>query len=145
MANVTVDYENIRIDLVPGAADTRRAMTMGEAAVIGRAVRIAADGALEQTNATTVPGVSGQIGLIVASARSAYDGVVNEGETVTALLSGPVYLGEDANLDPTKLYYLSGDAGRITDVKPANARPAGYPLTPTIFNFQPAAELPDSV
>lgn len=140
MANVTVDAKNVRP--LPGC--TFRHFDMGEAGALGKACQVAADGDLELANATTTGGIAGVLVLPVVGAFHDKDGDLVNGERVSCVLTGPVYLGENANLDETKTYYVAATDGILTDVAPANYRAVGQPVSSTVLFWNPVTTVPNS-
>lgn len=135
MANVTVTATQVR----PLKGALTRTLTAGEAMALGKGIQVAADGDAELWNATSAAGVQGVIGIVVAGNQAAADGDVAAGEAITVVISGPVYLGPDAALDETKLYFAAATDGVITDVAPANFRAVGYPINTTTLFFAPVS------
>lgn len=132
-------------DITPSPTQTRpldgcmtRPVVTGEATAIGLVHYFSADDTVMKTDDDTEAGVSGQLGIIVAGGKHTAAGTLVSGERASVVLKGPVYLGESADLDPTKIYY-AGDAGVITDVAPSNVRPIGYALNDTVLYFDPSA------
>lgn len=140
MANVTVDATNVR----PLAGCVTREFDMGEAGALGKACQVAGDGALDMANATSAAGVAGLLVLPVAGERHEADGDLASGERVTVVVTGPVYLGEDAALDETKVYYVAETDGILTDIPPTEYRAVGTPVSTTVLFWNPVSTVPAS-
>lgn len=119
MANISLTKANIRALTENGALI--RPYTAGGAINIGDAVYIAADGDVEQADASAAA-TAGAHGVAVES----YDGEesVAAGDPVSVCVFGPVS-GYSGATPGTKAW-VSNDAGRIADAAGDNAHELGY-------------------
>lgn len=106
-------------------------MVISGASQLGRLVYIPSDDTVDETDASDLNKVTGNIGMLVAGSRHSTDGLLVDGETVTVLFWGPVWLG-DASLDPTLQYFCADQAtgvdGRMADAAGTVTRRIGAPL-----------------
>lgn len=135
MANVTVTATQVRAlpQALTRMINAGEAMTTG----VGKVVQVEGDGDVAMANATAAAGANGVLGIIVAGERHDKDGDIASGERVTMVVWGPVYLGESAALDETKVYFVGETDGLITDTAPAHFRAIGYPISSTVLFFAP--------
>lgn len=140
MANITVDAKNVR--QLPGCIT--RLVNAGEAMAVGKVIQIVADSDAEMANAGSAAGVAGLLGIVVAGNRYDAEGDIANGERITIVIYGPVFLGENASLDETKTYYVSATDGVITDVAPAQYRAVGFAQNATTLIFAPVTTVPAS-
>jgi hypothetical protein len=140
MATVTVDAKNVRP--LPGYVGVE--LDAGEAMAVGKVVQIAGDGDAEMANATTASGVAGTLGIVTAGGLHDPDGDIASGERIFVVTRGRVYLGESANLDETKVYYVDTTDGVLTDVAPQYYRAVGTPISATVLDVNPVTTVPAS-
>ena len=135
MADVTINATEVR----PLVGSVVQRLSAGDRMRLGDEVYVAADGDVEKADASAAGTVAGIIGIVVSGAAADTDGDVANGETVGVLIHGPVYLGTDASLDETKVYYVSDNAGKLADAAGTNSRVVGNPITTTNFFWHPTA------
>lgn len=133
MAVITVDGLNVRptselYNAVVGDA--------GSALEIGDVVYPTSSGWLK-ADADAAASQRGTIGMVISGASGDFhaDDDIASGDRIAVLLEGEVYLGASANMDVTKVLYISGTAGKLDDVAPASSRAVGYPTGSTTLWF----------
>lgn len=133
MANVTITPNQIK----PLVGSTVEPRTAAVAMTVGDLVYPSGDDNVNLTDADTAATVSGLVGIIVAGGRHEPSGAIIAGERVTVLWFGRVYLGDSANLDRTKAYFVSNTAAKLSDTPGTNPRRVGAPETSRIFFWNP--------
>lgn len=131
MSAVTVTATKVR----PLKGCLTRMVDAGEAMDVGDLVRIDSDGDVNQCDASTLAGTKGVLGIVVAGHKRADDGSIASGERVTVVLHGPV--AGFSSLAEQTLHYVSETQGKIDNAKPTFARAVGYPISTTVFYFNP--------
>ncbi|MBZ0293574.1 MAG: hypothetical protein K8L99_13485 [Anaerolineae bacterium] len=145
MALYTIDPKQVRP--LESAGTIVRAVTMSGASQLGRTVYFSDDETVSETDALDSAKVSGLIGMIVAGSRHNTAGTVVDGERVTVLLLGPVWLG-DAALDISAQAFLADETtsvdGRIADAAGTVTRRIGSPMSSEILFFNGVDQTPPS-
>lgn len=117
--------------------------TAGEALTIGDLVQINASHVAVKTNATTVAGANGTLGIVISgpSGKRNTDGTVASGDEIAVFLFGLLYINSAGLLVETSTLYVSTNAGKIANVAPTFWRVVGTVYSPTtiFFNAAPAA------
>jgi len=114
-----------------------RPFDAGEASVVGRVVRVAADGDVNQADASASGGVAGPIGIIVSGSKVHAAGTIASAERVGVALWGAIYLGDSASLTPGNTYYVSDTTGRLADAAGTVKRIVGIALSANILLLSP--------
>jgi len=136
MATITIDASKVR----PLLGSITRQFVMAEASQCGRWAYVDASGQLNETDAAEAATSEGTVVLIVAGSKQATDGAVASGETVTAVVFGPVAMPGTA-LDPTTDYYLADTTstvdGLMADAAGTVTRRCGRALESEVFFVNP--------
>jgi len=140
MADITVTATEIR----PLEGSLVRPFDAGEASVVGAVVRVAADGDVEQADASAQGGVEGPIGIIISGAKVHAAGTIANNERVGVALWGPVYMGDSASLTPGATYYVSDTVKRVADAAGTVKRILGLALSANILFLSPVDSDPSS-
>lgn len=134
MANVGIYPKEVRAL----AGSITRTVEVGEANVqLGMIIRLNADGKAVRARANSAAGATGKLGIVVSAAGALSDGsgTLANGDTITVVLKGAVFVGKAAAMDETKPHFLSDDPGRIADAAGTVKRAVGYPLSSQILFF----------
>lgn len=114
-----------------------RPFDAGETTAVGRIVRVASDGDVNQADASASGGVQGPIGIIVSGSKKHASGTIVDTESVAVALWGPINVGDDAALTPGNTYYVSDTAGRLDTAAGTVKRIVGYALAANILFLSP--------
>lgn len=123
----------------PLATSVTRDWTSTDVSAIGHLMVLTADNAGVNANATVASGEKGQIGIIVSGAYENVNGTIAAGEKVTAVVLGPVYVGEIALVAGTLLFVATTD-GLLTDTKPTHGHPVAVAQSTNTIYFLPLAD-----
>jgi hypothetical protein len=108
-------------------------------AAYGKIGRVDSNGEVVLADATTAAGADGIVGIIVVGDAYDKDGDIADGETLSLVVFGRVYLGGGTTLDETAYHFIGTTAGRIADVAPQYFRVIGIPDSQTVLFVQPVA------
>lgn len=136
MAIVTIDPTKVR----PLVGAITRPFVMAEASQCGRTCYVDSNDQLSEGDADAAATSQGTLVMIVAGSKQNTSGLVASGETVTAVIFGPVAM-PGAALDPTSDYYLANTTstvdGQMGDAAGTVTRRLGRALESEVFFFNP--------
>ena len=136
MAIVTISQTTAR----PLIGAITRQFVMAEASQCGRWCYIDSNDQLNETAADEAATSEGTLAFIVSGAKQNTAGTVEAGETVTAVVFGPVAM-PGAALDPTSDYYLANTTstvnGLMADAAGTVTRRTGRALASEVFFVNP--------
>lgn len=139
MPDITINPATIR----PLRGSTVSMSNAAEAMELGDLVYVSGDGEVGLTDADDSATLTGRLGIAVGVSNHINSGAVAAGERVTVLWLGRVAI-PGAELDVTKIYYVSNNPGKISDAPGTITRAVGGPETSEIFSFNPDTTVPNS-